>query len=80
MEINRDFMITKMDGKIYLTNGKRLFTTNLVGAQILRAISNKKTETEIVEILSKKYNADITVIKNDVQNIIEDFKTMGIVF
>lgn len=78
MKLNNDFMMTRVNGSIYLTNGHKMFTTNLVGAQTLHAIGEGKTADEVAPHLASKYGVERSIVSSDVAEVVDDFKRMGI--
>ena len=63
------------DGAILLdVHQGQIFNLNLVGSKILELINNGETESNIVTVISREFNASREVVGNDVRQFIESLE------
>ena len=64
------------DGAIVLdVQQGQMFNLNLVGSRILELLESGSSESQIVNAISREFNADCEVVKNDVREFLETLKT-----
>ena len=64
------------DGAIVLdVQQGQMFNLNLVGSRILELLECGSSESQIVDTVSREFNADAEVVKNDVREFLETLKT-----
>ena len=63
------------DGAIVLdVQQGQMFNLNLVGSKILELLEKGWTEADIVDVISRDFNASREVVENDVSEFIESLK------
>lgn len=63
------------DGAILLDIQQgQIFNLNLVGSKILELIKNGAAESDIVNVISREFNANREVVENDVRQFIESLE------
>jgi len=63
------------DGAIVLdVQQGQMFNVNLVGSRILELLENGSPESDIVNVISREFNASREVVENDVREFIESLK------
>ena len=68
------------DGAILLdVQQGQIFNLNLVGSKILELIENGETESNIVNVISREFNASREVVRNDVRQFIESLEKRKLV-
>lgn len=70
--INPYITFNKIDNEIIIIseNGSRIFQLNPLASEIWGLLENGNDTTEIINVLTTRYDADIEIIKNDVQELI----------
>lgn len=64
------------DGAIVLNVQQgQMFNLNLVGSRILELLECGSSESQIVDTVSREFNADAKVVKDDVREFLETLKT-----
>jgi hypothetical protein len=64
------------DGAIVLDIQQgQMFNLNLVGSRILELLEQGSCEAEIVDTISREFNADIEMVRNDVKEFLETLET-----
>jgi hypothetical protein len=64
------------DGAIVLdVQQGQMFNLNLVGSRILELLECGSSESQIVDTVSREFNADASVVKDDVREFLETLKT-----
>jgi hypothetical protein len=64
------------DGAIVLdVQQGQMFNLNVVGSRILELLEQGSTEAEIADTVSREFNADIDMVRDDVQEFLETLKT-----
>jgi hypothetical protein len=64
------------DGAIVLdVQQGQMFNLNLVGSRILELLECGSSESQIVDTVSREFNADAKVVKDDVREFLETLKT-----
>lgn len=51
-----------------------MFNLNLVGSKILELLEGGATESDIVNVISRDFNASREIVENDVREFIESLK------
>ena len=59
-------------------NFSKIFNINETGAFIFEKLKDGKTKEEVLELMSKEYNASKDVLKNDIEEFIDELKKRGI--
>ena len=59
-------------------NFSKIFNINETGAFIFNLLKDNKNVDEILELMSKEYNAPKDVLLNDINEFIEELKKRGI--
>lgn len=68
------------DGAIVLdVQQGQMFNLNLVGSRILELLECGSSESQIVDTVSREFNADSEVVKNDVREFLETLKAYKLV-
>lgn len=68
------------DGAIVLdVQQGQMFNLNLVGSRILELLECGSSESQIVDTVSREFNADVEVVKNDVREFLETLKAYKLV-
>ena len=68
------------DGAIVLdVQQGQMFNLNLVGSRILELLERGSSESQIVNAVSREFNADVEVVKNDLREFLETLKTYKLV-
>ena len=68
------------DGAIVLdVQQGQMFNLNLVGSRILELLECGSSESQIVDTVSREFNADTEVVKNDVREFLETLKAYKLV-
>ena len=63
------------DGAIVLdVQQGQMFNLNLVGSRILELLESGSAESDIVDVISRDFNANREVVENDVREFIESLK------
>ena len=63
------------DGAIVLdVEQGQMFNLNLVGSKILELLESGSAETDIVNVISREFNASPEVVENDVREFIESLR------
>lgn len=63
------------DGAILLdVQQGQIFNLNLVGSKILELINNGETESNIVNVISREFNASREVVESDVRKFIKSLQ------
>ena len=63
------------DGAIVLDIQEgQMFNLNFVGSRILELLESGSTEQQIVDVVSREFNADIDRVTNDVAEFLEELK------
>lgn len=63
------------DGAIVLdVQQGQIFNLNLVGSKVLELIKNGAAESDIVNVISREFNANREVVGNDVRQFIESLE------
>ena len=63
------------DGAIVLdVQQGQMFNLNLVGSRILELLESGSAESDIVNVISRDFNANREVVENDVREFIESLK------
>ena len=63
------------DGAIVLdVQQGQMFNLNLVGSRILELLEKGSAESDIVNVISRDFNASREVVENDVREFIESLK------
>lgn len=63
------------DGAIVLdVQQSQMFNLNLVGSKILELLEGGATESDIVNVISRDFNASREIVENDVREFIESLK------
>ena len=63
------------DGAIVLdVQQGQMFNLNLVGSKILELLEGGATESDIVNVISRDFNASREIVENDVREFIESLK------
>ena len=63
------------DGAIVLdVQQGQMFNLNLVGSKILELLEGGATESDIVNVISRDFNASREVVENDVREFIESLQ------
>jgi len=63
------------DGAIVLdVQQGQMFNLNLVGSRILELLEKGSAESDIVDVISREFNASPEVVENDVREFIESLK------
>ncbi|WP_129045120.1 PqqD family protein [Companilactobacillus metriopterae] len=75
---NFNFMIAKIDNKIYISDGTKLFETNSIGADIYKQVNGKRNILEITSNLSQIYDVSFEELSNDIKDIIYQYLQFGI--
>ena len=52
----------------------QIFNLNLVGSKVLELIKNGAAESDIVNVISREFNANREVVGNDVRQFIESLE------
>ena len=64
------------DGAIVLdVRQGQMFNLNLVGSRILELLESGSSEGEIANVVSREFNADIEMVRNDVKEFLETLET-----
>lgn len=56
---------------------QRIFALNSTAADIWEKLDQPKTVEELIEFLKNEYSADESVIRSDVENILQEFLQAG---
>lgn len=82
--LKNNYMVKKVGSEYMIipvsntnVNFSKIFNTNEVGAFIFENLKNHSKE-EVLELLKKEYNAKEEVLKNDLDEFINELKTRGI--
>jgi hypothetical protein len=68
------------DGAIVLdVQQGQMFNLNLVGSRILELLECGSSESQIVNVISREFNADVEVVKNDVREFLETLQIYKLV-
>jgi Coenzyme PQQ synthesis protein D (PqqD) len=68
------------DGAIVLdVQQGQLFNLNLVGSRILELLECGSSESQIVSVVSREFEADIEVVRTDVREFLETLKAYKLV-
>ena len=68
------------DGAIVLdVQQGQMFNLNLVASRILELLEQCSSEAEIVDTVSREFNADIDLVRDDVKEFLEKLKTYKLV-
>ncbi len=59
-------------------NFSKIFNINETGAFIFEKLKDGKNKEEVLELMSKEYNASKDVLKNDIEEFIDELKKRGI--
>ena len=59
-------------------NFSKIFNINETGAFIFEKLKDGKNKEEILELMSKEYNASKDILKNDIEEFIDELKKRGI--
>jgi len=85
MKINNNFMLKKVAGEYMIiptgnnnVNFSKIFNINETGAFIFEKLKDGKNKEEILELMSKEYNASKDILKNDIEEFIDELKKRGI--
>ena len=85
MKINNNFMLKKVAGEYMIiptgnnnVNFSKIFNINETGAFIFEKLKDGKNKEEVLELMSKEYNASKDVLKNDIDEFIDELKKRGI--
>ena len=85
MKINNNFMLKKVAGEYMIiptgnnnVNFSKIFNINETGAFIFEKLKDGKNKEEVLELMSKEYNASKDVLKNDIEEFIDELKKRGI--
>ena len=63
------------DGAIVLdVQQGQMFNLNLVGSRILELLEQGSSEAAIVDVVSREFNADIEIVRNDVREFLDALK------
>lgn len=57
----------------------QMFNLNLVGSRILELLESGSTESEIVDVISREFNAARNLVESDVREFLETLKTYNLV-
>ena len=86
MKIKNGYILKKVAGSnIVMATGeesnnfKGIITFNEVGAEVFTMLDGTNSVDEIVEEISKKYDAPFEIVKEDVLNLIAKMKAQGLV-
>jgi fumarylacetoacetate (FAA) hydrolase family protein len=64
------------DGAIVLdVQQGQMFNLNLVGSRILELLEQGSSEGEIVDTVSREFNADVDMVRDDVKEFLEALET-----
>ncbi|HEV2396202.1 MAG TPA: PqqD family protein [Candidatus Sulfotelmatobacter sp.] len=64
------------DGAIVLdVRQGQMFNLNVVGSRILELLESGSSEGEIANVVSREFNADIEMVRNDVKEFLETIET-----
>ena len=64
------------DGAIVLdVQQGQMFNLNLVGSRILELLESGSSEEGIANVVSREFNADIEMVRNDVKEFLETLET-----
>ncbi len=85
MKINNNFMLKKVAGEYMIiptgnnnVNFSKIFNINETGAFIFEKLKDGKNKEDILELMSKEYNASKDILKNDIEEFIDELKKRGI--
>lgn len=68
------------DGAIVLdVQQGQIFNLNLVGSRILELLEQGSSETEIVDTVSREFNADVDMVRDDVKEFLKTLETYKLV-
>jgi hypothetical protein len=68
------------DGAIVLdVQQGQMFNLNLVGSRILELLECGSSESQIVDVISREFNAARNLVENDVREFLETLKTYNLV-
>lgn len=59
-------------------NFSKIFNINETGAFIFEKLKDGKNKEDILELMSKEYNASKDILKNDIEEFIDELKKRGI--
>ena len=57
----------------------QMFNLNLVGSRILELLESGSTESAIVDVISREFNAARNLVESDVREFLETLKTYNLV-
>lgn len=81
MQYNKsiDTFLNKHEGVFYIIKGRRMFKVNEIGARIYDLCNGINKETEIINIIAKKFNKSYEEIEDEVVEYIEDLLKLEII-
>ena len=85
MPINNNFMLKNIGNEYMIiptsnnnVNFSKIFNINETGAFIFNLLKENKTINEILDLMSKEYNAPKDVLLNDINEFVNELKKRGI--
>lgn len=76
----RDLKIIKQENGAIIFDKKQgiYFQTNDIGVEILKLLSENKSEIEIVKELANKYSIEYSIVEDDVKDFINSLNRGGV--
>ncbi len=85
MPISNNFMLKSVAGEYMIiptsnnnVNFSKIFNINETGAFIFNNLKEGKTQSEVLELMTKEYNAPKDVLEKDLIEFINELKKRGI--